>query len=112
MKCSKLMQNDAYFIMAILFTTDQQIFLNLNGTSQTTWRYRQGLNRKLQILFGKPAEFLPQVAIDRPGNKNGVTKESTAKLHLPSSIEKERFNPTEAFFPKSLKTCTLSLFWV
>lgn len=57
------------FIMAILFTTDQQHFLNLNGTSQTTWRYRQGLNRKLQILFGKPAEFLPQVAIDRPGIK-------------------------------------------
>ena len=39
-----------------------------------------GLSRKLQILFGKPAEFLLQVAIDRPRKKTQKKNKPTKKL--------------------------------
>ena len=46
-----------------------------------------GLSRKLQILFGKPAEFLLQVAIDRPRKK---TQKKTSQQR--SFLSKSRRN--------------------
>ena len=110
MKCGKLTQNDVILSWQFSSPLTSRFFLNLHGASQTTWRYRQGLNRKLQILFGKPAEFLPQVAIDRLETKTADQGNHSFTFHLP--LKKSDSIQRKLSFPKRPQNVhTLRLFW-